>query len=741
YGLLQELDEDGQPPLDQWLNDIDSWAVRIPYNPSNTYGISTQKEIWHLGQWREFDSGQLVWDFDTLGNPVPLEPIVSVGQGENGANRFFPGGGGALRQDPTTGQWLHAYWFAGVTYSQTSTSLADNYWTSSATVCMDTVQALVPAGTTSNPDIFEPGLYHGVLGNRTGWWMFSPVNHLGCAAVYIGAGIVPAELCTTAPPALNVVAPSSGADGSPVTITGTGLDCAGSVKFDGVAAQIQSRAAGLLNVIAPAHLPGAVNVVVTTAGGTATKTNGFIYLPKVSIEATDAAAAESPLDTGKFRLTRTGSTASPLTVTITRGGSATNGSDYNSISTAQTIAQGSLTRDITVTPINDTAVEPPESVVLTVATGSGYVPGSPGSATVTIASDDGTTVSIAATDPTASESPTTTGQFLLTRTGSTTSPLTVTLARGGSATNVSDYASISTSQTIPAGQFTKTIDVLPVNDTLVEPAETVVLTVAAAAGYVVGSPSVATVAISSEDSCVPNATTLCLVDGRFKATLTASTPQGQKDGKAITYPGSNKAGWFWLFLPLQLPEEGVKILDNGVGGFSVTYGASTDNATVLSVEDLTTGTVETFEKLASTFCGDSEAQAFSLEIPADGGGADLANPETEFFACAPDGTTACLLGGRFQVRVKVNNVAKPTTGITEQSASFRLSTATEPDVWVNLIDGFPANQRFWVYFGSLTNQAYTVEVTDSSTSALKTYSRNVGEAWCGGGDNTAFPSP
>jgi hypothetical protein len=50
--------------------------------------------------------------------------------------------------------------------------------------------------------------------------------------------------------------------------------------------------------------------------------------PTVTITASDASAAESPLDAGTFQVSRTGSTAAPLTVFFGVGGSATSGSDY-----------------------------------------------------------------------------------------------------------------------------------------------------------------------------------------------------------------------------------------------------------------------------------------------------------------------------------------------------------------------------------------------------------------------------
>jgi len=69
---------------------------------------------------------------------------------------------------------------------------------------------------------------------------------------------------------------------------------------------------------------------------------------------------------------------------------------------------------ITITPVDDVLVEGPESVILTLAAGTGLRCGGRtpnNTATVTIADNDSYTASITANDPTATEAGTTTGQF------------------------------------------------------------------------------------------------------------------------------------------------------------------------------------------------------------------------------------------------------------------------------------------------------------------------------------------
>ena len=109
------------------------------------------------------------------------------------------------------------------------------------------------------------------------------------------------------------------------------------------------------------------------------------------------------------------------------------------------------------------------------------------------------TVTVTANDETAAETGPTTGQYTVTRTGETTAALTVTFSVSGTATSPSDYASIGTSVTIPAGAASATVTVTPVDDAVIEKDETVVLTLAAIGSYLVGSPASATVTIQEND--------------------------------------------------------------------------------------------------------------------------------------------------------------------------------------------------------------------------------------------------
>ena len=109
---------------------------------------------------------------------------------------------------------------------------------------------------------------------------------------------------------------------------------------------------------------------------------------------------------------------------------------------------------------------------------------------MTLTSDDQITqtVTVTASDPTATEAGLTTGRYTFTRTGGTTTALTVNYTVAGTATAGSDYQALGTSVSFAAGATTVTKTVTPLQDSLIEANETVLLTLTAGTGYTVGTP-------------------------------------------------------------------------------------------------------------------------------------------------------------------------------------------------------------------------------------------------------------
>ena len=125
---------------------------------------------------------------------------------------------------------------------------------------------------------------------------------------------------------------------------------------------------------------------------------------------------------------------------------------------------------------------------------------------VKIYGDGGSTlpvITVAATDADAAETLLGTtpnpGQYTLTRTGDVTGSLTVNVGLTGTATNGTDYTTIPNTVTFAAGSSTALVNLNVTDDTLVEAAETAILTVTSGTGYTVGTAASATVNIADND--------------------------------------------------------------------------------------------------------------------------------------------------------------------------------------------------------------------------------------------------
>ncbi|BAY20472.1 putative peptidase [Calothrix sp. NIES-2100] len=317
--------------------------------------------------------------------------------------------------------------------------------------------------------------------------------------------------------------------------------------------------------------------------------------PTISISATDDNASETltteVANPGQFTLTRTGNTASALTVNYTVAGTATNGTDYNPLTNSVTFAAGSSTAIINITPIDDLANENTETVVLTLATGTNYNLGTANTATVNIADNDTPTVTISATDDNAGETLATQvanpGQFTLTRTGNIDSALTVNYTVAGTATNATDYNQLTNSVTFAAGSSTAIINLAPIDDLEFEGNETVVLTLATDANYNLGTVNTASVNIVDNDkptitiSATDNSAGETLAGqltnpGKFTLTRTGNTDSALTVNYTITGTATNGTDY--------------NALSNSV---TFAAGSSTANVDIIPIDDVLLENTET----------------------------------------------------------------------------------------------------------------------------------------------------
>jgi hypothetical protein len=132
-----------------------------------------------------------------------------------------------------------------------------------------------------------------------------------------------------------------------------------------------------LTTVAPYDLGSPAEATVTI-----TDTNS----PLVTVTAFDSTAAETGNNRGTFRFSRVGSTVASLTVTFTVSGTATNGTDYDTLPVTVTFGAGQADVDLVVAPKQDGVAEGPETVIVTVTDDATYDVGAPADATITIGS-------------------------------------------------------------------------------------------------------------------------------------------------------------------------------------------------------------------------------------------------------------------------------------------------------------------------------------------------------------------
>jgi hypothetical protein len=122
------------------------------------------------------------------------------------------------------------------------------------------------------------------------------------------------------------------------------------------------------------------------------------------------------------------------------------------------------------------------------------------------------------------------GSFRFSRTGDTSQPLTVYFTTTGTATAGSDYVALPPSVQFPVGAATVNVPVTPIDDTLVESNETVVLSLSGNVGYLPGNPATATVTIVSDDvapDLVVSALTAPTTGGAGSAISVSATTKNQ----------------------------------------------------------------------------------------------------------------------------------------------------------------------------------------------------------------------
>ena len=257
-----------------------------------------------------------------------------------------------------------------------------------------------------------------------------------------------------------------------------------------------------------------------------------------------AAAAETvPEGTAaQFTVTLSGAVANNVTLNwrTTDDGTATAGEDYTAVmdGTVTFVSGGPLTQTISVTTLQDTLAELDERFTVTLAApGTGLPEGvslSPGMDTAigTIEDDDPMVASVTVPQTVVEGEA---AEFTVTLAGGTsTEPVVVSYTLGGTATAGDDYTAPDEPRelTIAAGTTTVTISIPTLTDSVLDPGETLTVTL---------SEATTTVGTADVDATAREATTTIMDDGTETVSVAAAAetvPEGTAAQFTVTLSGA-----------------------------------------------------------------------------------------------------------------------------------------------------------------------------------------------------------
>ena len=226
--------------------------------------------------------------------------------------------------------------------------------------------------------------------------------------------------------------------------------------------------------------------------------------PLVSLVASDAFAQEGGSDNGQLLISRQGTDLSaPLVVQLTVAGTGLNDVTAASRPASVTIAAGESQVLLPIAMLDDAVVESVKQLSVSLVSNAAYdISSQNASASVTLADDDHSVVSIQAIDAVASESGRDSGAFLISRSGPTTAALKVYYSPFGSAFNGADFLALNGEVTIAAGESSAVVLVQPLDDPFGEPTEQLSLQLASFSSAYDVNPraSMATVSLLDNDN-------------------------------------------------------------------------------------------------------------------------------------------------------------------------------------------------------------------------------------------------
>lgn len=279
--------------------------------------------------------------------------------------------------------------------------------------------------------------------------------------------------------------------------------------------------------------------------GTATSATAWIHNTEVSIVAltvTDSAAAEEGPNNGdpipgRFAFHRTGNLAVPVTVYLGFSGAALKDLDFTGVNGFSiTLPVGQAETILELTPIWDTLIEGDESVTVFLNSGPHYlVDENQYSGMMTIADAPQPTISVSsASDSLAAEDAGNGGAgpgvWIISRTGGTTQPLTVSYLISGDATALTDYTTnpilnggASATITFPVGVSAISIQLNPEWNKELESDEVATLTIVDTDDYVLAEGQ-STADITITDAPLPDVWVTLSDTEAYEQAVTNSAP-------------------------------------------------------------------------------------------------------------------------------------------------------------------------------------------------------------------------
>ncbi|HKD20251.1 MAG TPA: hypothetical protein VKG23_20550 [Thermoanaerobaculia bacterium] len=95
--------------------------------------------------------------------------------------------------------------------------------------------------------------------------------------------------------------------------------------------------------------------------------------------------------------------------------------------------------------------------------------------------------------------------------------------------------------------------------------------------------------------------------------------------------------------------------------------------------------------------------------------------------CVAGPSTLCLNGNRFKVEVSWSAPDQNQSGtgtavpLTSDTGYFWFFSSANVELIVKVLDASAVNHHFWVFYGALSDVAYTIHVTDTTNNVVKTY--------------------